>query len=282
MQIHRPLGIHGGFHAMTPDAEVPELTHAGESWWPTNRRIRAHEHPVWELYLQIDGTSHWGIPGQKTRKLTPGTFLAVPPRLTHEMTEMPSVTHHFFFAGVDLATVHARQPALAAVWPAAGWVVIDGADGLRDPFRQLLNEVRADQPLRADGLRLALDYLLIMVARQLGQRRCRLFPICHPAVETARRLLTAHPERPWPLIALAHAVRLSPNHLASLFHREVGTTPHRFLLARRIERAQEMLADSDLDVVEIAQRLGFSSRQHLARIFRAHIGHNPCQWRRQR
>jgi transcriptional regulator GlxA family with amidase domain len=48
---------------------------------------------------------------------------------------------------------------------------------------------------------------------------------------------------------------------------------------RRIERAQEMLARSNLPLSEIALATGFSDQSHLARLFRQLVGTTPGQFR---
>lgn len=81
---------------------------------------------------------------------------------------------------------------------------------------------------------------------------------------------------------LAHACGLSNRHLARAFKVTTGLPPHRWLLRRRIERAQELLERSDLDICDIALACGFADQSHLTRSFQALIGDSPGSWRRKR
>jgi AraC family transcriptional regulator len=56
--------------------------------------------------------------------------------------------------------------------------------------------------------------------------------------------------------------------------------PHRYLLERRIERAAELLAGTDLPVTAVALEVGFASGPHLSRAFRAATGCTPRDYRR--
>jgi AraC-like DNA-binding protein len=73
---------------------------------------------------------------------------------------------------------------------------------------------------------------------------------------------------------------LSVFHFAREFKHSAGVTPHYYLVRRRVERAQELLAGSDLSLSEIAFTTGFSDQSHFTRHFRHMIGMTPGQFRR--
>jgi AraC family transcriptional regulator len=66
-----------------------------------------------------------------------------------------------------------------------------------------------------------------------------------------------------------------------VFRRGVGVPPHQYLLARRVERAREPLAQTDLPVADVALEVGFASGQHFARVFRRLEGCSPREHRRR-
>ena len=84
------------------------------------------------------------------------------------------------------------------------------------------------------------------------------------------------------LAELAALVGLSMAHFARAFRQSTGLPPHAWLVARRVERAQDMLTSSDEGVLEIALACGFSHGQHLARAFGRQTGTTPSAWRRER
>jgi len=83
------------------------------------------------------------------------------------------------------------------------------------------------------------------------------------------------------LHALAAEVEISPLYLARAFRAAVGQSPHQYVLTRRIERARELLRNTDLPVVDVALAAGFSSQSHLAHWFLRHVGVSPAAYRRQ-
>jgi AraC family transcriptional regulator len=79
---------------------------------------------------------------------------------------------------------------------------------------------------------------------------------------------------------LAKVAGLSPYHFARTFARTAGLPPHRYLLARRLERAKAQLSGSSRPIVEIALDLGFGSQGHFHRAFRKHVGTTPGSYRK--
>jgi AraC family transcriptional regulator len=83
------------------------------------------------------------------------------------------------------------------------------------------------------------------------------------------------------LHALAAEVEISPLYLARAFRAAVGQSPHQYVLTRRIERARELLRNTDMPVVDVALASGFSSQSHLAHWFLRQVGVSPAAYRRQ-
>lgn len=98
----------------------------------------------------------------------------------------------------------------------------------------------------------------------------------------AKELLAARLDGEVTLEELARECRLSRAHFARAFKVTTGVPPHRWLLARRIEQARELLLGTALQIGEIAQRSGFADQSHLTRAFRKATGVGPGEWRRLR
>src|SRR5262245_5640473 len=80
---------------------------------------------------------------------------------------------------------------------------------------------------------------------------------------------------------LAEAAHLSPCHFARRFKAAVGLPPHKFVIARRVERARRLLQqDRDLSLAEIAADVGFSDQSQFTHHFKRLVGVTPGQFRR--
>ncbi|OON61302.1 AraC family transcriptional regulator [Massilia sp. KIM] len=79
---------------------------------------------------------------------------------------------------------------------------------------------------------------------------------------------------------LAAEAGLSVFHFARMFKQSVGMPPRVYLTQLRMERAAELLQSTELSMTEIANELGYSSSQVLARIFLKHYRRSPTDYRR--
>jgi len=80
---------------------------------------------------------------------------------------------------------------------------------------------------------------------------------------------------------LATSVGISESHFSRSFFRSVGLTPHSYIMRRRLTRAQDLLARTDLPLAEVALTTGFSDQSHFCRRFREFIGLPPRSFRMQ-
>jgi transcriptional regulator of acetoin/glycerol metabolism/AraC-like DNA-binding protein len=99
------------------------------------------------------------------------------------------------------------------------------------------------------------------------------------AVRRVREYVEAHLSESTDLAMLAAVAGLSIHHFARGFKQSAGMTPHHYLTRKRVERAQDMLANTDHSLSEIAYAVGFSDQSHLARHFRQTLGITPGQFR---
>ncbi len=87
-------------------------------------------------------------------------------------------------------------------------------------------------------------------------------------------------ERDITISDIAKYVFLSSSYFTRAFKEEMGVSPMNYLLSVRIDRAKEMLTDSDLKISDIALSIGFSNQQRFNEIFKKHTGITPLQYRK--
>jgi len=80
---------------------------------------------------------------------------------------------------------------------------------------------------------------------------------------------------------MAKAVHLSAFHFARQFKAATGMPPYQYVVARRIERAQQLLGESnDLSLAEIATDVGFSDQSQFSTHFKRVVGVTPRRFRK--
>ncbi|QYE34593.1 AraC family transcriptional regulator [Polymorphobacter sp. PAMC 29334] len=81
------------------------------------------------------------------------------------------------------------------------------------------------------------------------------------------------------LSEIAAACGLSVKHFARAFQRSTASPPHRWLMQRRIERAESLLLSTTRPLAAIALECGFTDQSHFTTVFRRIVGVPPGAWR---
>jgi AraC-like DNA-binding protein len=95
----------------------------------------------------------------------------------------------------------------------------------------------------------------------------------------AKDLVDRRYREPLDVAALARAAHLSEAHFSREFRRAFGETPHRYLLTRRLERAAELLRQTDRSIPEICFAVGLRSVGSFTTSFGRAFGLSPAAYR---
>jgi AraC family transcriptional regulator len=79
---------------------------------------------------------------------------------------------------------------------------------------------------------------------------------------------------------IAAVARLSPYHFARQFKAAIGLTSHQYVIARRVERAKQLLQEGhDFSLAEVAAHAGFVDQSQFSHHFKRIIGVTPGRFR---
>ena len=133
-------------------------------------------------------------------------------------------------------------------------------------------------PLYGESLSLALATYL---SGRFSVKRHEGKPLRKFSEVEARRVMDyihANLDRALNIFDLAELIQLSPRQFIRIFSNTFGTTPHRYIINKRVTLAKELIAKGRL-LVEIAVKLGFASQSHFSGVFRKVTGMSPGQFR---
>jgi AraC family transcriptional regulator len=134
----------------------------------------------------------------------------------------------------------------------------------------------------ADSLASALAARLLAL-QTLASRRPATAPVrALPAwqLRAVQDYVEANLDQDLTLAELAAIASFSVSHFKEQFRQAAGMPVHRFVLARRVERARHLLREGKLTNTEIALEAGFAHPSHMARCVRQLTGHSPADLRK--
>ncbi|MEX0271504.1 helix-turn-helix transcriptional regulator [Leptolyngbyaceae cyanobacterium UHCC 1019] len=100
-------------------------------------------------------------------------------------------------------------------------------------------------------------------------------------IHQAREILIQNLDNPPSLLDLARQVGLNDRKLKQGFHQVFNTTAFGYLRDCRLERAQQLLMDSEISIEQVAKMVGYGDRSRFASAFRKKFGVNPKTYQLQ-
>ncbi|MBI4979210.1 MAG: helix-turn-helix transcriptional regulator [Spirochaetes bacterium] len=130
----------------------------------------------------------------------------------------------------------------------------------------------------ADGFSLILHEMILALAARLDTRTTSF----SSDVVHMKHYLDSMIEKDVRLADVAAHAGKSASQTIRKFKRETGTTPYQYLLGRKMELAEYLLANTGLSVREVAHETGFADEQYFSRAFRSRTKQRPSDVRKTR
>jgi len=105
--------------------------------------------------------------------------------------------------------------------------------------------------------------------------------IHNPKLLAAIGYMEVYLETPLSLNTLAKHVDISLRQLERLFKSNLDTTPTRYYLELRLQRARQLLKQTSMSIMQVAVSTGFTTASHFTQSYKRYFGHPPSQERKQ-
>lgn len=138
-----------------------------------------------------------------------------------------------------------------------------------DLGEDLANSV-ADQ-LIYSSIRTDQDTQRLSIPTRIGVR--------HPKLSMVVQMMEANIEEPISPSVLAQDVGMSTRQLERLFRRYLNRSPKRYYMELRLQKARNLLMQTDMSVINVALACGFASPSHFSKCYRSHYDTTPYRER---
>lgn len=101
----------------------------------------------------------------------------------------------------------------------------------------------------------------------------------HPRLSQVIQMMEANIEEPISPSVLARDVGLSTRQLERLFRRYLNRSPKRYYMELRLQKARNLLMQTDMSVINVALACGFASPSHFSKCYRAQYNTTPYRER---
>ena len=138
-----------------------------------------------------------------------------------------------------------------------------------DHGEELANAV-ADQQIYS-SIRTDQDTQRLSIPTRIGVR--------HPKLSQVIQMMEQNLEEPISPSVLARDVGMSTRQLERLFRRYLNRSPKRYYMELRLQKARNLLMQTDMSVINVALACGFASPSHFSKCYRAHYDTTPYRER---
>lgn len=126
--------------------------------------------------------------------------------------------------------------------------------------QQIYSSIRTDQ-----------DQQRLSIPTRIGVR--------HPKLSRVIQIMETNVEEPISPSLLAKEVGMSTRQLERLFRRYLNRSPKRYYMEIRLQKARNLLMQTDMSVINVALACGFASPSHFSKCYRAHYDTTPYRER---
>jgi AraC-like DNA-binding protein len=251
--------------------------------------------------IVTEGSCRLSVDGQKELTLEAGDFVLLPTTPGFTMSGFEPVVPqlidpHAAAASPDGEVRHGDPLGSPTVRLLGGYFIFDSEDSgllvsllpgqvhVRGVERlsvlvKLLTEEAAEQ---RSGRDLVLSRLVeILLVESLRSTQTRNAPagllrgLGDDRLAEAIRKIHADPARPWTMAELAKEAALSRSAFFDRFMRNVGVPPMEYLLGWRMALAKDMLRNHEVDIADVAERIGYGSASTFSTAFSRYVGLPP-------
>lgn len=250
----------------------------------------------------VEGSCRLAVDGQPALTLQAGDFVLLPTTPGFTMSGFEAVVPTLIepdLAIADSEVRHGRKDGPPDLRMLGGYFIFDGEDSgllvsllpgqvhvrgierLSTLVKLLIDEAQQ----RAAGRELVLTRLVeILLVESLRLTQAPDAPagllrgLCDARLAEAIRRMHADPARPWTMAQLEKEAALSRSAFFDRFARSVGMPPMEYLLAWRMALAKNLLRRQQIDIAEVAERVGYGSASTFSTAFSRHVGQPPGRY----
>jgi AraC-like DNA-binding protein len=227
-----------------------------------------HSHPFFELIFFLEGKANIDA-GTESVDVLGFDVLIYPPGLEH--AEHLDLLHRqeIICLWADTGPTPSFEHAIK---------LMDERGTMRSLFEMVYDEFTANRPCSTDLIACYLKTIFLQVRQHFSEPAREATSL----VERSLGYIHEHYARDFDIDELAGQVAVSPSYLFRLFKKKMDVTPMHYRNMVRIDKAKLLLADQQLTVDDVAERVGFDDPKYFARVFRDLTSTTPSAYRRSR
>lgn len=281
-----------GSRQMQSTHEVVEYQNASTMriWYnEQNTNFSQHWHSAMEIIMPVENYYDAYI-NEKFYRIQPGEVLVIPPREVHMLTAPETGKRFVFMFDISAITKMKSFSGIQPLFAQPLHITHEAYPHIYDDVYQILIQMRNEYFNKNEYGELVIYSLLLNFFVKFGYNRINtenLFPNVRlykqkeyvQKFNTLMDYIDEHYMEDLNLEQIAESIGFSKFHFSRLFKQYTNFTFCDYLCYRRLRVAEELLAQPDLSITEVALQSGFPSISTFNRLFKQHKNCTPSEYR---
>ena len=147
-------------------------------------------------------------------------------------------------------------------------------------FNEMIHELQSCRPQYEEVLPSLLNHLFILISRNLAENRFTTNTV-HEDIVQAVHYFNQNYSKEITIEKYAEEHNFRTDWFTRGFKHYTGVTPMQYILSLRMTNAQYLLEQTNSNVTEIANIVGYENPLYFSRLFKKHFGVSPAQYRKK-
>jgi len=231
--------------------------------------------PFSRLYLISSGKAQLKIE-DKRHSLREGNIYLIPERTRLQLIPSPGVGHYW----IHFANRNNTGLSLFDYYNTDLEIPLNSAQLALNYFKEI-TELFPDKSGSASLKKQAMIRMLFsLFIKDLKNPQVRHDKDDYERLSKALSFIEDNLTRPISVEDISNIAHLHPNYFSNLFRQHFGVPPMKYVLQKRIEKAQILLCSTGKPIKNIAIETGYDDPCYFTRFFRKHTGMTPLQYRK--
>ena len=273
---------------------LPVIVKSIERFFDTSWSTKLNKHDFMEMVYVKNGSAEFEISDQKV-SLSPSDILIIKPNQPHRLIVKSYSGCEFIVLNFKFLNKQNNRHSEVSLEDFLNYVsgnesgpFISIKIRTRSDIVAVLNKIlkeRENDEIGSDFFEyLLILELFVLISRALkNQWEKSILNKSHKLrelVNSAVDYIHNNYQKDISLSDISRYVFLSPSYFTRAFKQETGVSPINYLLNIRIQKAKELLKNTDIKILDIALIIGFSSQQRFNEIFKKYENITPLQYRK--
>ena len=266
----------------TVDLSVPLLiTSAGNIRPRTVPRFytnRPKGQADYQLIYVSNGCVHFTMDG-KEQVVDKGHMVLFRPHEPQIYEVYPKEQGEFFWVHFTGSDVEAMLVD-CGIPPAGNVFWVGNTSDIRSMYCQMIRELQLKGTHYGELLQMNLRHLLLLINRHLTDTPNEDVPFQGEIIQ-ALGWFERHWREPISMDEYAVRNRMTPYWFRQKFKAFTGTTPTQYVISLRIANAMNLMENTDYNIEQIAEAVGYDNPSYFRRLFRKHTGLSPSEYKQR-